>query len=1153
MRLIGRILLCLTVGIVVLLVGLLVAVVVIVHTDRFREWLRVQIVAAVDPLFPATVTIGALEGSVFGTLTARDVAIRYAGADVVRVERAAVSHSLRGLLHGAPPRVGLELERPVVCLVQSPDGQWNIVAAFATPPAPPQPAAPSPGWLAVDLAPINLRDGLVTVRTADAPIETLRVEHLAIDATAAIRPAGIAASVHTLTAGVASAGVPPLQLRAAARYDGGVSPSLVTIQSAAVQTEHSTVLVEGRVQDLEAPMLDLTATVMVAAAEVRQLAGVALRPDVTGTVSVTGPLPALRAALTLAAGGATVSAEAHADVAADPPRYDARATLAGIELRRLLDGEIPGGVLAGTVDAAGVGTDLATVRAHGSVTAQGLSWQEQALGNVDLSATLAGGSVTFTTEARGGSLPVRLGGTVRLGDPLGYQLAATVRQLDPARLPGGRAGLKGSIDVDATVDGSGTDLATLAARLSVDLLPSSVGPIQLTKGRVRASVARQQVRIDELRLAAPATTLAVSGDLGMEANASGRLVYDLRVTDVGPWMRLAAQRGSGALTLHGTLTGNLEALRVDGNLDVQTLTVAGVQMHHGAVGFDLAGVQSGTPSGTVSAAVQGLEAGLAFERIDARIGLAAGTPATAAIDLTARDVAQRTQRAQARVTYGGAETVVRLNEVALETPAGPWQLARPATIRQSPTRLVIDDFRLENGPQYLSVDGQVAPTLALEAHAVDFDLAVLNAVSSRDVTDIAGRLDLDLALTGATDRPVARGSIRLRDGAARLRPLGVQVTAATAQVGLDEHAVRIEEVSAKAGDGVLSATGTIGIRDYQPDTIDVSLRLDEWPAIDTSQSRATLAADLRADGTVSAPAVRGRVDVLRASLRPDLGFLGRQSLTRDPTIIVVGRPDAAADTLVSRAPVAGLNGPPDIYKNLLIDVTVGIARNSWVRHPDAVIELTGAVRADKPRGGELVLDGDIQTVRGWVAFRGRRFRIQEGEVRFTGATPIDPSFDVVASHQFTDYRVEVVIGGTARTPMLTLRSDPTLEQADILALIIFGRPVGQLFEGERQNLQAQALEVAGSFAAQELGRSISDALGLDHLGIDIRQVDIRGGTVGFGTYLTEKTYVAIDQDISGRGGTKATIEYSITPNWQVQTSTSSAGNSEGGILWRKRY
>jgi len=1149
MRLIARLL----AGLLVLLATLAVTAVVIVHTDRFREWARAQVVAAVDPLFPATVTIGALEGSPFGTLTARDVAIRYADTDVVRIARADASVSLRGILAGRAPRVTVAVERPTVHLQQNADGTWNIVAAFATEPAPAAPSEPAPSWLAIDIAPISVRDGLVTVRTTGAAADTGRAEQVSIDATAAIRPTGIAARVDALSAAVGIPDAPPIQVYAAAGYDDSVSPSLVTIPSLELKTERSTVVIEGKVSDLDAPTFDAVTTLTLAATDVRQITGVALRQDVTGTLQVTGPLSNLYGELTLAAGAATVSAISRINVAAEPLRYGGRATLDGLAVSQLLEGDLPGGVFAGTLSVRGEGTELRGIDALAGFTGRDVSWHNEPIGDVKTDAEVSKGTVTFTTTTSGGPAPTTATGTITLDDLLRFHVRAAVHGLDPSRLPGGRPDLRGSINLDATVDGSGTDLASLTANVAVDLQPSSIGRVAQMEGRLRASLANQRVRIDDLRLSAPGTSLTVTGDLGTEATAGVRLDVDLRVADVGPWLRLAAQDGSGALTLTGAATGNLDALQVAGTLAVQDLAAAGVQVADGSVRFDLAGVQSGRPTGTVTAAMDGLQAGLEFERVDARIGLATGMPATAAIDVTARDATQRTQRLTADVAYGGPDTVVRLREVALDTPAGPWRLARPATITQRANGLTIDDFRLENGPQILAIDGRVLPTFALTARAEGVDLALLNTVSGRDITDLAGRLDLDLSLAGPTNRPRGRGSLRLRDGTARVKPLGIQVTAGAADIRLDEDAIRIDEISAKAGDGFLSVGGSIGLRDYQPGEIDVALRLDEWPAIDTALYRATIAADLRAAGTVSAPAVRGRVDVLRASLRPDLGILGRQSLKRDPTIIVVGRPDTAAGTPATDRPAAGAEAPPDIYRNLLVDVAVGIARNSWVRHPDAVIELTGDLRASKSPGAALVMDGDIRTVRGWVAFRGRRFRIAEGEVRFTGGTPIDPSFDIVASHQFTGYRVEIVIGGTASKPALAFRSEPTLEQADILALIIFGRPVGQLGAGERQSLQSEAIEVAGTFAAQELGRSISDALGLDHLGIDIRQVDIRGGTVGLGTYLTEKTYIAIDQDISGKGGTKATIEYAITQHWQVQTSTSSAGNSEGGIIWRRRY
>lgn len=140
-----------------------------------------------------------------------------------------------------------------------------------------------------------------------------------------------------------------------------------------------------------------------------------------------------------------------------------------------------------------------------------------------------------------------------------------------------------------------------------------------------------------------------------------------------------------------------------------------------------------------------------------------------------------------------------------------------------------------------------------------------------------------------------------------------------------------------------------------------------------------------------------------------------------------------------------------------------------------------------------------------------------------------------------------------KKPSLTLRSDPVLEQADILALLLFGKQASALGSGEKVNLQQQALQLTSGYAAAKIGESVSHALGLEELGIDLREVDFSGGRLGFGRYLSPDTYVSMSQDIGGKKGREVSIEYNLSPDWKLTTSTSATGDNTAGITWQKQY
>ena len=103
----------------------------------------------------------------------------------------------------------------------------------------------------------------------------------------------------------------------------------------------------------------------------------------------------------------------------------------------------------------------------------------------------------------------------------------------------------------------------------------------------------------------------------------------------------------------------------------------------------------------------------------------------------------------------------------------------------------------------------------------------------------------------------------------------------------DAHTVRIEKISAQSGKGRILGQGKIGLQNYKPQGIDLSLTADQWPAIHTRRYKVQIGAALHVQGTLTAPHVSGEVDVLKATLRPDLALLNEKSVKPDETIVVI--------------------------------------------------------------------------------------------------------------------------------------------------------------------------------------------------------------------------------------------------------------------------
>ena len=433
---------------------------------------------------------------------------------------------------------------------------------------------------------------------------------------------------------------------------------------------------------------------------------------------------------------------------------------------------------------------------------------------------------------------------------------------------------------------------------------------------------------------------------------------------------------------------------------------------------------------------------------------------------------------------------------------------------------------------------ETAGDLDVRVHSSGLNLAVLNALSGEAVQDIAGELGIDVRLQGPLAHPLPRGSFQLDHGTARFNPLGVQVSALTVDGQVDPEQIRFSQIEARAEagkeTGQLSGNGVIALRGYQPEHINLSVAFDRWPAIHTQTYQVRLNGQVEASGPLASPRLHAQLSVPQAMIRPDLALLEDSPIQRDETIVIVR--DAQASRVADEE--TGTDTQQELQniaqteaaQELSLDVQIALPRNTWVKHRNADIELAGQVHAVQTHGNALKLVGTIRVVRGWVGFQGRRFTLSRGQVVFTGGQQIDPSLDIVATYQTSDreYTVELIIGGTAQEPTLTLQSEPSLEQADILAVLMFGKPASALGQGEKVDLQQQALAITSGYAARQIGQSVSEALGLESLGVDLREVDLTGGRVGFGRYIGDKTYLSASQDLSGKRGREVSVDYQLS-------------------------
>ncbi|HTD27165.1 MAG TPA: translocation/assembly module TamB domain-containing protein, partial [Candidatus Elarobacter sp.] len=438
-----------------------------------------------------------------------------------------------------------------------------------------------------------------------------------------------------------------------------------------------------------------------------------------------------------------------------------------------------------------------------------------------------------------------------------------------------------------------------------------------------------------------------------------------------------------------------------------------------------------------------------------------------------------------------------------------------------------------------------AAPLELELRADRLDLTALRALAPHVIRRSAGFVTVDLRVTGTRAAPRPVGRLALEGGTLELVDTGLPYEELRARIAANGSVLDVQELHARAGDGTVDGSGHLDVAPGGPLPLALTLRFDRFRALRREAVEAAVSGTLTARGALTAPEVNGTLDVEHAVLRPAGLPSTRQPLQPNPTITVVGLEEPPAP--VAAEPTPGLPAP------LALAVTIRIAHDASVRRSDANIALGGELALAKAPGEPPHVTGQVRLLHGWFEFQGRHFEIKEGTITLGGGTPPKPVFDVTAGYRTPVYRITVHITGSADKPNLVFTSDPPLEQADILSVILFGKPAHELGRGQSVALQQQALQIATGYVVPELRNSVMNVLGLDTLEVAFPDRTEAPGQVRVGRYVGQDVLISLGQEFGTRVAQVAGVEYAVGANVSVRASTSTRGASAVDLIWQRRY
>jgi translocation and assembly module TamB len=403
----------------------------------------------------------------------------------------------------------------------------------------------------------------------------------------------------------------------------------------------------------------------------------------------------------------------------------------------------------------------------------------------------------------------------------------------------------------------------------------------------------------------------------------------------------------------------------------------------------------------------------------------------------------------------------------------------------------------------------VADSLPLEALPKFTDL----------VSHVRGRAVGRIVLAGTVGEPRATGALALDLGGFRVVPTGMRMTQLQGRLRLTGDSIVIDTLGGYARGGPISLDGGVGLAELSKPSFDLRLTATNAQVMNSEQGNARVDIQASMYGPFERVYVNGLVRI-----REGVFYLPES----DHKEVMSSGDDAlfaVADTSVESTREL-LPGESPFLKNLRLSLGLRVDRDTWVRSSEANVEIFSddwlRISADRAREA-LVLDGVISTERGEYTFMSRRFQIRRGSATFIGTPELNPTVQATAEYEVPlpareALLIRLLIGGTVRTPRLTLESNsqPPITQSDLLSYLAFGRSSSSLLQVGGSGLGSggggggglagatgamarnQIATIALGVAVSELERDAARSLQLDVFNITPADVptELNAGGVG---------------------------------------------------------
>lgn len=432
----------------------------------------------------------------------------------------------------------------------------------------------------------------------------------------------------------------------------------------------------------------------------------------------------------------------------------------------------------------------------------------------------------------------------------------------------------------------------------------------------------------------------------------------------------------------------------------------------------------------------------------------------------------------------------------------------------------------------LAFDGPIAASTAMSGH---LDLA-LNSLAfvdllTAEVADTQGRIQANYRIDGSLAAPQVSGMAHLQGLAVEIPAAGLKLHDGNLDIAVSDIDHFTLDGSLKSGDGMLTLKGSGGSSAQAP--LQVTIKGERFLAADIPAAKVIISPDLTLERDAKLLTLGGRVKIPQTAI--DLGKLpggGGASQSSPDVVIVDAEPVAAA-------------------KPLPVVVAVDIELGDEVKLAGMGLDgqISGRLRIDQRPGRQPNGTGTLNAQGTYRAY-GQNLTIETGRLLFAGSPLDNPGLDIRAVRKILgasggqlddSITAGLQVRGTALLPVLTVFSQPSMEQSEALSYLLTGKPLSSLKSGEGDMLGAAA-RALGSATGDLLAKGIGARLGVD-AGVSDNAA-LGGAAFTVGKYLSPKLYLSYGVGLFTPGEV-VTLKYLFSKRWNFEAQNATTGSRAG--------